>query len=379
MTMHLHAKNREIHARPSIPRALGATLAAAGLAILLAAGARAQTTPPGTSPRMKPAGSISGQPVTAQRAPRPGAAPTGGFQQPSVPVAADAQAAAGGRQVPRPNSKPSVDAPVDTHLHLVLRVSRNGTARVVSAAEVKEKAVLSTFQTGEFIYEVVSGNKTIAIESFADPFQEHGVPGKGKGQETPYVMTRSEGDVIVRVPGLQLTPQDLSGLTFKIHELKPGAPRIRVTPAEVAKLVAAKQVQTLVNTPVTVAVLSGDTTTPKIGTPVKLTMTAPDSAGLRVQVASSFGQGPIPLDSRKLGLTLDPLFMITVFNMLPNTFAGYRGQIDAGGKATAAVNLPAIPALHGIAIYSAFVTLSTKAPSGIRAVSNTFGFVVQGQ
>jgi hypothetical protein len=376
--MNTHLKTREILAPKSIARTLRSGLAAAGLAVLLAAGAPAQETGPRSPGLMKPAGSIPGQAVTTQREARPGPAPAGGYQPLDGPAAANTSGSTGaGRQVPVP--EPKVDALADTHVHLVLRVSRTGTAHVVAAAEVKEKAVLSDFLTGEFIYEVVSGAKTIAIESFPDPFHEHGLPGKGKGQEVPYVMQTSEADVIVRVPGLQLTPKDLSGLQFKIHELKPNAPRIRVTPAEVAKLVASKQATTVVKSNVTVAVLSGSTSAPKIGTPVKLTLTAPDSAGLPFQLASSFGQGPIPLDSRKLGLSVDPLFAITVFNVLPNTFAGYRGKIDTAGKASAAINLPAIAALHGITINSAFVTLSPSAPSGIHGISNTFAFVIQGK
>jgi len=58
-------------------------------------------------------------------------------------------------------------------------------------------------------------------------------------------------------------------------------------------------------------------------------------------------------------------------------FQNYAGLLDAQGQATAQLNIPNIPGLKGVRIYTAFVTLRASAPFGIGNISNSFLFTVQ--
>jgi hypothetical protein len=60
----------------------------------------------------------------------------------------------------------------------------------------------------------------------------------------------------------------------------------------------------------------------------------------------------------------------------PSVFWGYQGVMDAKGESQAAIHIPSIPALIGVRLHTAFVTLDPQAPSGIRSISNTFSFSI---
>jgi hypothetical protein len=106
-----------------------------------------------------------------------------------------------------------------------------------------------------------------------------------------------------------------------------------------------------------------------LGGKVLLDLAAPGDAGLAYQAASSFGQGPIPIDSRQLDLNLDDLFVISVNGWVPGIFSGYVGLLDNAGKAQATMVVPNITALVGTRIYSAFVTIKVGEPSNIKTIS----------
>ena len=113
-----------------------------------------------------------------------------------------------------------------------------------------------------------------------------------------------------------------------------------------------------------------------IGSPVNLTLTASDDAGLIYVVGSSFGPGPIPVGTRQIGLSLDPLLFLSVSMPPPGLFVNYSGTISAQGTASAVINIPNIKQLSGIRIYTAFVTLSPAAPQGVKSISNTAVFSI---
>jgi hypothetical protein len=113
------------------------------------------------------------------------------------------------------------------------------------------------------------------------------------------------------------------------------------------------------------------------GTNVDFALSAAGDAGLCYQVGSSFGNGPIPIDNRKLELSPDDLLVLSVSGALPGIFTSYTGVLDASGAATARLSIPNLPVLKGMRIYTAFVTLKASAPSGIATLSNTFMFTVQ--
>ncbi|MBN2490129.1 MAG: hypothetical protein JXQ29_04700 [Planctomycetes bacterium] len=113
------------------------------------------------------------------------------------------------------------------------------------------------------------------------------------------------------------------------------------------------------------------------GTTLTFTLMAAADGGLPYQLGSSLGNGPIPIDTRKLELSPDALLVASVSGNLPAVFEGYAGTLDAQGLGNAKLHLPMVPALKGVRIYSAFVTLRGSAPSGIASVSDTFLFTIQ--
>ena len=113
-----------------------------------------------------------------------------------------------------------------------------------------------------------------------------------------------------------------------------------------------------------------------IGGTINLRLLAPGDGNLPYQVASSLGTGPIPIDTRTLGLSPDALMFISISGTLPSIFSKYSGTLDGSGQGTAAINIPQNLSLVGIRINSAFVTISATAPSGIKSISNTFSFTI---
>jgi len=112
------------------------------------------------------------------------------------------------------------------------------------------------------------------------------------------------------------------------------------------------------------------------GTSLDFTLKSAADAGLPYQMGSAFGNGPISIDSRKLELSPDDLLVLSTSGAVPSIFQDYAGLLDAQGEAKAKLNIPNIPALKGVRIYTAFVTLKATAPSGVSSISNSFMFTV---
>lgn len=117
------------------------------------------------------------------------------------------------------------------------------------------------------------------------------------------------------------------------------------------------------------------TGTPQPGGSIDLRLVATSDSRLSYQLASSFGTGPIPLDTRQVKLSVDGLLWISSSDLVRGVFVDYRGLIQQG-TARAKLQLPAIPTLVGIEVHTAFVTLSETAPSGVESISNTFSFTI---
>ena len=116
---------------------------------------------------------------------------------------------------------------------------------------------------------------------------------------------------------------------------------------------------------------------PTPGGTVTLALAVAADAGLPYQIGSSLGAGPTPVGNRSINLTVDDLLVVSVSGLLPAVFADYAGRLDPSGKATASIRLPPFPALKGLRIHSAFVTLDAAMPSGIRTISATAIFSIQ--
>jgi hypothetical protein len=116
---------------------------------------------------------------------------------------------------------------------------------------------------------------------------------------------------------------------------------------------------------------------PAPGGTIVLDLVSSWDPGLVYQVGSSLGTGPIPIDTRRLDLSPDALLMLSVGGTLPTIFQVYAGVLDAQGKGQAKLHIPSVPALKGLRVHSAFVTLLASAPSGVAHISNTVMFSVQ--
>jgi hypothetical protein len=113
------------------------------------------------------------------------------------------------------------------------------------------------------------------------------------------------------------------------------------------------------------------------GTTINFSLFSPSDAGLPYQVGSSFGNGPIPIDTRKLELSPDVLLTLSVGGLAPSIFSGYAGLLGKSGNGAAKLNIPNIPQLKGLRVYTAFLTLKASAPSGVSNISRSFLFTVQ--
>ena len=113
------------------------------------------------------------------------------------------------------------------------------------------------------------------------------------------------------------------------------------------------------------------------GTTITFTLSAAVDAGRPYQLGTSLGNGPIPIDTRQLGLSPDSILVASVSGFLPTVFQDYAGVLDAQGSAQAKLNIPNVPALTGVRLYTAFVTILASAPSGVSSISNSFLFTIQ--
>ena len=99
-------------------------------------------------------------------------------------------------------------------------------------------------------------------------------------------------------------------------------------------------------------------------------------ARLAYQVGTSLGDGPIFIHGRLLGLSLDPVLMVSVQGQLPHIFSAYAGRLDGQGKAQAALHIPRGRALIGLRLHTAYVTIESSAPSPVKSISETVPFTI---
>ena len=116
--------------------------------------------------------------------------------------------------------------------------------------------------------------------------------------------------------------------------------------------------------------------TGKLGTTATFTLQTNDDAGLVYQAGTSLGSGPIPLGSRTLGLSPDPLLQVSTSGIWPTVFQDFAGRMGSNGSATAKLHIPNLAALVGLKLHTAFVTFDPQHPLGIKSISDTAVFSV---
>lgn len=117
---------------------------------------------------------------------------------------------------------------------------------------------------------------------------------------------------------------------------------------------------------------------PKIGVPFSIGLSAPVDPGHTYAAAASLtALSGFPLGVRTFPLDLDNLLIATANNWLPQIFSGFRGILDSQGRGMASITVPRDPALVGVSIHVAYLTLDPKKPLGIRTVSRPTKFTAE--
>lgn len=109
---------------------------------------------------------------------------------------------------------------------------------------------------------------------------------------------------------------------------------------------------------------------PRVGSTIALDLHAPSDANKACVVAASMGRSGIPIAGQVIPLSPDPLFVATAQNLLPTLFRRYQQVLDANGRGTAQLAIPATNVLRGLTLHHAFVILDPSRPGGIGTISN---------
>ena len=91
-------------------------------------------------------------------------------------------------------------------------------------------------------------------------------------------------------------------------------------------------------------------------------------------LACSMGLRPgVQIGGDWLDLQYDVFFHICVNNLAPSVFQKFQGTLDAGGRAAAAIHLPALPALDGLRFFCGGLAVI----GGTLVVTNSEGFTIR--
>jgi len=118
------------------------------------------------------------------------------------------------------------------------------------------------------------------------------------------------------------------------------------------------------------------TALPSIGASVPLALNAPGDGSKAYVMAASLGASGINVGGRTIPLSLDPLLILTVQNLVPSIFQGYQGVLSAPGTATAKLIVPSMTALRGLTLHHAFVVIDPSRPNGLGTISNGLGITL---
>jgi len=125
----------------------------------------------------------------------------------------------------------------EAHLHLVLRIGESGGVEVLSATEVPGAAVVSDVAIGNFVYEVMSDNGTLAVESMQDPFELRSFPGApGTPRQGHHIERTTTATIVVKVPNVNLASASLDKIRVRLFSIRPGAPIEQINPDVLQRL-----------------------------------------------------------------------------------------------------------------------------------------------
>lgn len=116
------------------------------------------------------------------------------------------------------------------------------------------------------------------------------------------------------------------------------------------------------------------TTTPTVPGFLTVTLDSPSDANNVYLLGASGGPGPFPLDTRSVGLTMDPLLDYVLTSGLGGVgpiFYNFGGVLDGMGRSSLpGIVIPNVPSLSGTTVYFVFATGQSGAPNGINTISH---------
>lgn len=109
-----------------------------------------------------------------------------------------------------------------TYLNLELKINKDGSVEVTRAAELPGSVRLNSAPTSDYIYEVSSGQQTLAVAFLRDdPFTVRGFadPSFPQGEK---IDRQETATVIINVPAFSLSMLEKCKLTLRLYRLRPG-------------------------------------------------------------------------------------------------------------------------------------------------------------
>jgi hypothetical protein len=108
-----------------------------------------------------------------------------------------------------------------------------------------------------------------------------------------------------------------------------------------------------------------------IGTKVEFALRSrPQDAGKFYLLASSLTKSPLQLDYRFLRVGYDAIFDLSVGQGAPGVFQGFFGTLSSVGRSKAWFDVPNLPALRGLELFTAGMVFDPAARSGVGMLSN---------
>lgn len=134
-----------------------------------------------------------------------------------------------------------------SHLRVVLRVTSEGGAEVVSATELPGEAKLSEEPKGDLVYEVSDGAQMLATEALPELFEAHSFGGPQDDAHGHAFQMQKEATIVVTVPQRNLQ-NNLERLSVRLYRITSGPATEEINPATLEKLKAERRLQPLVET-----------------------------------------------------------------------------------------------------------------------------------
>jgi hypothetical protein len=134
-----------------------------------------------------------------------------------------------------------------SHLRVVLRVTSEGGAEVVSTTELPGEAKLSEEPKGDLVYEVSDGTQTLATEALPELFEAHSFGGPQDDARGHAFHKQKEATIVVTVPQRNLQ-SNLERLSVRLYRITAGPATEEINPDTLQELKSARRLQTLVET-----------------------------------------------------------------------------------------------------------------------------------